>query len=912
VDVYSYFNKLRALKESTTSERAAELGYEYRSRGVWLDPKNGKRYKAKGTQFVELKPQETGERGPGGAQPDEIAGSQLKDAEQAAAEPQQTFSNFTSQMARVVPGGPTEFNLQQGDVEASAKQLARGRWDVLDDKQKKKYRQQAEFEIKRAEEERKAAEEAQAAAEAEAEMMAQEQEPEGLDDLLGDIQGKKRPEEFPQLKDVAKERTPKPRPKPNKGGTMGRPTKKVESPTMTPISGNTKETKPRTEVSDDVKFINKPGFTDELPSSNEEYIQKIKDKDYGNGVEFVDLREVIDTDNIGFPSKYLDVLSRALVTKNVEDETDNWSHYGEGLAGGAGQIKSQMGELMFLVFSTISPEDRKKLSEVIRSKVKEAKTAGSVKKDLTITEDWIDASLNSANALGTYMSLEAPGAKIVGGAWDQPDELNSLGIGEGGEKKGFSTDVVIRDSNGKNHQISLKKDANVNFLNSGAGQYTKFYLAGALEDTSNPYHETAKEYFDSIDRVNEIYNELGMGEYDGSKLPKVPTAKMLKQIGVSQPKSIIEELKKLKQTINSIGNSNEIVPEAYNINEYNKKENEAIESSFKQLKTEISNLDLDKLNTPATEIFVDYFNDDNFTDEIRERFFNKDGTPKINLESGKLSPSPPLASRKKDEEYMTAYNRAKKMISDANADENSGSIKRKIEKIMKKKGIDNWPDFVDTIEKDNLGLNARERNKIMLNAIFATKTDIAQKHKDDMKQRERDFSRSAITAISKDPAMKSGTLKSLRENFPLKDVSEGSESMIIGDSVFSKSVLKKMFGTDDFNQIKDRLTVEEDSSGQPFLGYSAEVDTNGDGKSDNIIPISNISVRADGLGYGQTIKHEMKLRKDFYENLKKLNKEMGGNLTMEDIIYIVFGQRKTARGIIESLKSSLRDPYISR
>ena len=208
MDVYSYFDKLRALKESTTSERAAELGYEYRSRGVWLDPKNGKRYKAKGTQFVELKPQETGERGPGKAQPDEIAGSQLKDAEQAAAEPQQTFNNFTSQMARVVPGGPTEFNLQQGDVEASAKQLARGRWGVLDDKQKKKYKQQAEFEIKRAEEERKAAEEAQAAADAEAEMMAQEQEPEGLDDLLGDIQGKKRPEEFPQLKDVAKEKVP--------------------------------------------------------------------------------------------------------------------------------------------------------------------------------------------------------------------------------------------------------------------------------------------------------------------------------------------------------------------------------------------------------------------------------------------------------------------------------------------------------------------------------------------------------------------------------------------------------------------------------------------------------------------------------------------------------------------------------
>ena len=89
------------------------------------------------------------------------------------------------------------------------------------------------------------------------------------------------------------------------------------------------------------------------------------------------------------------------------------------------------------------------------------------KKDLAITEDWLDNSLNNSEAIDRYIQLEADGAKIVGGSWDQPDELESLGIGgEGGEEKGFSTDMVVRDSKGKNPQISLKKDGNVNFLNS--------------------------------------------------------------------------------------------------------------------------------------------------------------------------------------------------------------------------------------------------------------------------------------------------------------------------------------------------------------------------------------------------------------------------------------------------------------
>ena len=64
MDVFKYFKHVRALQESTTSERAHELGYEYLSRGVWRDPKTGNEYKAKGTQFVPYERKVSGTRQP--------------------------------------------------------------------------------------------------------------------------------------------------------------------------------------------------------------------------------------------------------------------------------------------------------------------------------------------------------------------------------------------------------------------------------------------------------------------------------------------------------------------------------------------------------------------------------------------------------------------------------------------------------------------------------------------------------------------------------------------------------------------------------------------------------------------------------------------------------------------------------
>lgn len=53
-NLYTFLKEYKQLRESTTSERAAELGYEWQRRSVWLDPKTGKRYRADGTKFTEI------------------------------------------------------------------------------------------------------------------------------------------------------------------------------------------------------------------------------------------------------------------------------------------------------------------------------------------------------------------------------------------------------------------------------------------------------------------------------------------------------------------------------------------------------------------------------------------------------------------------------------------------------------------------------------------------------------------------------------------------------------------------------------------------------------------------------------------------------------------------------------------
>jgi hypothetical protein len=337
VDVFKYLKRVDTLLKEGAADEAREMGLEYAGYAQWRDPKSGlvthisKKLGGGQTKLVKLdKPKKVG----GEDQPQKEDPKTLPDFRKDAPRPkQQATTSVADQMGRFIPGGPTPAAVESGDVEEVEKGMKRGRGDVMSANRKDQVKQQSKDLVAQ----REAEKEAEAAAEAEQQAADQA----ALEKEMGTPEGRvKDPSEFRTIDQVVDE-----------------------------VQGT--------------EFRRNVGFTDELPSSNEEYLKKIKDNEYYNGVEFIDLKEVVDTDNIGVPPKYFDTLSRALITKNVKGETDNWSHYGEGLAGGAGQINSQMGELMTLVFASSSLEDRKKLSDVIRSQVKSAKQKGSVKKNLT-------------------------------------------------------------------------------------------------------------------------------------------------------------------------------------------------------------------------------------------------------------------------------------------------------------------------------------------------------------------------------------------------------------------------------------------------------------------------------------------------------------------------------------------------
>ena len=105
-----------------------------------------------------------------------------------------------------------------------------------------------------------------------------------------------------------------------------------------------------------------------------------------------------------------------------------------------------------------------------------------------------------------------------------------------------------------------------------------------------------------------------------------------------------------------------------------------------------------------------------------------------------------------------------------------------------------------------------------------------------------------------------GLLKSIREDFPLQALLSGEESMSLGDLSADKGTLKEIFGTDNFDEVQQNLSVR-DNPPPPSIIFTA-----GSGEQ---IPIAEIKTRPDGIGYGGNWKLEMKLHKDFSAKLEE-------------------------------------------
>jgi len=199
--------------------------------------------------------------------------------------------------------------------------------------------------------------------------------------------------------------------------------------------------------------------------------------------------------------------------------------------------------------------------------------------------------------------------------------------------------------------------------------------------------------------------------------------------------------------------------------------------------------------------------------------------------------------------------------------ENAAQKDTELQSILKAKKM----SLNDALDKLKAGKGSRDINKVVMASIqsAAKQGDKAsQSYLELVQKNHKEHQHAVIKALGTNPKLKQGMLSSIREEFPLKAVGEGEESMAIGPNSLDRAILKNIFKTSDFDQIKQGLTAVTDAE-PPYLAYKAAT-------SKDIIPIATISVREDGVGYGGQIKFEMQLDKRFAKILEQANKEIYG------------------------------------
>jgi hypothetical protein len=180
-------------------------------------------------------------------------------------------------------------------------------------------------------------------------------------------------------------------------------------------------------------------------------------------------------------------------------------------------------------------------------------------------------------------------------------------------------------------------------------------------------------------------------------------------------------------------------------------------------------------------------------------------------------------------------------------------------------------DLETAVSKLQAGGGSRDINKIVISAI----TSAAESGNKDainylkyVQETHKAHQKEVISALGNNSKLREGMLSSIREEFPLKAVGDGEESMAIGPYSMDRAVLTNIFGTSNFDEIKEGLFAVTNEE-PPYLAYRA-------GKKGKVVPIATIVAREDGVGYGGQIKFEMQLDKRFAKILEQANNEIYG------------------------------------
>lgn len=264
-----------------------------------------------------------------------------------------------------------------------------------------------------------------------------------------------------------------------------------------------------------------------------------------------------------------------------------------------------------------------------------------------------------------------------------------------------------------------------------------------------------------------------------------------------------------------------------------------------------------RLTNTSPEALMDF---DNFTDEEKEEL-------ERNMSGQDIEDVPPPGDGKVDidDVRFSAYQKYQQEKYNEFGEQNKSEIIRLIKEdkisssTLKKLKIDpnNPEERLDEILKGGRGTGkTRDKNKLFLQA--AQQLPNGQAVIDDVNANTKKVLSNIATAIGVEP-VKTKMLESVKEKLPLRSLVSGEESMAVGDFIMDKRTMKKVFGTDDFEKIKDDLQV--DIGPPPVIKYVAK----GGGEP---IVVANIKIREDGVGYGAAMKFDMVLSNDFTQKCK--------------------------------------------
>jgi hypothetical protein len=201
--------------------------------------------------------------------------------------------------------------------------------------------------------------------------------------------------------------------------------------------------------------------------------------------------------------------------------------------------------------------------------------------------------------------------------------------------------------------------------------------------------------------------------------------------------------------------------------------------------------------------------------------------------------------------------------------------KKKIENIINNGTGKSADALRDVLESKNLTIdnivtpNNKDSLKGALYATYALRENgdkAAGKLADEIDKESKEFSSNCIKHLIDNPKLKEGLLKDIGKELPIHGVIEGRESIAIGDISFDSNTAKKLFGTDKWEDIKEKLVTGKDTS--PYIGYQATVKS-------KVIPIAGIRVKEEsGVGYSTSFKLTMTLHPKFAKELDTINKDI--------------------------------------